>query len=69
MDYPVENWADWAQNEGISYAQFREMNPWIRNIKLPNKSKKAYTVRIPVKKDLYRSTQTKQIYNRNWIIK
>lgn len=69
VDYPVENWADWAQNEGISYAQLREMNPWIRNIKLPNKSKKAYTVRIPVKKDLYRSTQTKQIYNRNWIIK
>lgn len=68
VDYPVDNWVDWAKKEGISYAQLREMNPWIRSVKLPNKSRKTYTVRVPVKKDLYRSTQTQQIYNKNWIL-
>lgn len=67
VDYPVDSWVEWANNEGISYAQLREMNPWIRSVKLPNKSGKTYVVRVPEKKDLYRSSQTKQIYNKNWI--
>ena len=69
VDYPVDSWVDWAKDKGISYAQLREMNPWIRSTKLPNKTRKTYIIRIPLKSELYRSTQTKQIYNRNWILK
>lgn len=66
---PVDNWVDWAKKQGISYAQLREMNPWIRDTTLPNKTGKTYLVRIPDQKDLYRSSRTLKIYNKNWIQK
>ena len=55
VDYPVEDWTVWAKERGISYAQLREENPWIRAKKLTNKNGKTYTVRVPVKESLYRS--------------
>lgn len=36
----VENWADWGSRYGVTYAQLRELNPWIRRITLTNKSGK-----------------------------
>ncbi len=65
---PVENWATWAASHGISYMQLREFNPWIRAKSLPNKTGKSYTVKIPEKKDLYRSTANKKTYNKKWVI-
>lgn len=67
VDYPVDNWAVWAKNEGITYADLREFNPWIRNIKLPNRTRKTYYVRIPDKSDIFRSNQSLKTYNKNWI--
>lgn len=74
VDYTVErvssavpSWAEWAESKGITYAQLREMNPWIRSRDLTNKNKKTYNVKIPNKKHLFRSTQPHKIYNRNWI--
>ncbi len=69
VDAPVADWVAWAKQQGITYAQLREANPWIRSTSLPNKSGKEYRVRIPLKKDLYRSTQTRQISNKHWIVK
>lgn len=63
---PVESWPDWAAAQGISYAQLREANQWIRDKSLPNKSGKTYTVRIPTKESLYRSKADKTIYNPKW---
>ncbi len=67
VNTPIESWADWADEHGISYQQLREANQWIRNKSLPNKTGKTYTVRIPVKESLYRSTADKTIYNPKWI--
>ena len=64
---PVESWPQWAADHGISYAQLREENPWIRAKKLTNKAAKTYKVRVPKKDSLKRSTQHRKIYNRNWI--
>ena len=35
---PVDDWATWAKQQGISYQQLREDNPWIRARKLTNKT-------------------------------
>ena len=35
---PVDDWAIWAKKYGITYAQLREENPWIRAKKLTNKA-------------------------------
>lgn len=64
---PVADWAQWAVNHGITYAQLREENAWIRSKSLTNKSGKKYTVRVPTKKSLTRSTQEKHTFNKNWI--
>lgn len=65
---PVADWAKWAKEHGISYAQLREENPWIRAKKLTNKEGKTYKVRVPSKNSLSRSKQAKQVYNKNWIV-
>lgn len=64
---PVESWPQWAVDHGITFAQLREENPWIRDKKLTNKTGKTYTVRIPTPESLKRSTQKHKVYNKNWV--
>lgn len=68
INKPISDWPTWAKEHGITYMQLREFNPWIRAKELPNKTGKTYTIKIPVKNELYRSTQTKECYNPNWVI-
>ncbi len=64
---PVEDWATWAQQHGISYAQLKEENPWIRARSLTNKAGKTYQVKVPKKEASYRSNQAKTVYNKAWV--
>ena len=64
----VASWVDWAKSQGITYAQLREANPWIRASKLTNASGKTYTVRVPKQSDLYRSQRTFTVYNKDWVV-
>ena len=63
----VADWADWARQHGVSYAQLREANPWIRASKLTNPGRKTYRVRVPVADDLYRSRRQTAAYNPEWV--
>lgn len=64
----VASWVDWAKSKGITYAQLREANPWIRSTKLTNAGGKTYKVRIPKSSELYRSKRTFTAYNKDWVI-
>lgn len=64
---PVDDWATWAKQYGISYRDLREENPWIRAPKLTNKAGKTYKVRVPLKESLSRSTAQRSVYNKKWI--
>ena len=64
----VASWIDWAKGKGITYAQLREANPWIRSTKLTNTSGKTYKVRVPKQSELYRSKRTYTVYNKEWVI-
>ena len=68
VNTPVDNWTTWAKEHGITYAQLRDANPWIRSNKLPNASGKYYEVRVPKRNSLYRSTAGNKVYNNNWVI-
>lgn len=59
---PISDWPAWAKEHGITYAQLREENPWIRAKALTNKSNKTYKVRVPKKGALIRDNQTKTVY-------
>lgn len=65
---PVENWVNWAKGRGLTYAQLREANPWIRSTKLPNASGKVYMVKVPKQDSLYRSRAGNKVYNKNWVV-
>lgn len=64
---PVADWPSWAKKRGITYAQLREENPWIRSKSLTNKTGKTYKVRVPKKESLSRSKQEQKVYNQNWV--
>jgi len=58
----------WAKSHGLTYAQLRDANPWIRNSKLSNASGKVYKVKVPKNESLYRSKTKKTVYNKNWVV-
>lgn len=64
---PVDDWAQWAVNNGTNYRQLREDNPWIRARKLTNKAGKTYTVKVAKPASISRSKQQKTVFNENWI--
>ncbi len=45
---PVNDFADFAIENGINYKLLKDFNPWLRDDKLTNSAKKKYTVRIPI---------------------
>ncbi|MDE7407025.1 MAG: lytic transglycosylase domain-containing protein [Muribaculaceae bacterium] len=64
---PVSDWPTWAKEHGITYAQLREVNPWIRAKTLTNKTGKSYQVLVPKKNSWYRSKQKLKTYNPAWV--
>ena len=69
VDGAVPNWSEWAKKKGISYAQLRDMNPWIRSQALTNKAKRIYKVKVPIIDDLYRSKHKIKVFNPKWVRK
>lgn len=65
---PVANWVTWAKDKGLTYAQLREANPWIRATKLTNAGGKTYKVRVPKQSELYRSKRTFTAYSKDWVV-
>ena len=48
----IDDLAQFAKEQGITYAQLKEFNSWLRDRKLPNKTGKEYKLLIPHKEDL-----------------
>lgn len=64
----VASWISWAKQQGITYAQLREANPWIRSSKLTNASGKTYKVRVPISTEIYRSKRKNTTYSKSWVV-
>lgn len=47
VDYQIDDLADFAHDNGISYRELKIFNPWMRTNRLPNKSRKLYHIKIP----------------------
>lgn len=47
IDTTITNLAQFAKSQGINYKILKIHNPWLRDKKLENKSKKIYTLEIP----------------------
>ena len=62
----VGNWTNWALQYGISYAQLKEFNLWLRDRKLTNSNKKEYVIKVPDKNDLNFNSAKIKIHNPIW---
>ncbi len=49
VDYEIPNLVNFAKKYNITYKELKLVNPWLRETKLNNKSKKQYLIKIPTK--------------------
>lgn len=47
VDYQIDDLAEFAHENGITYRMLKVYNPWMRTGKLPNRSRKLYHIKIP----------------------
>jgi hypothetical protein len=48
VDSTITDLANFAKTQGINYKLLKIHNPWLRDKSLENKSKKNYTIEIPL---------------------
>lgn len=64
----IPSLASFAKENGITYAQLKDFNSWLRDAKLTNKSGKNYTFLIPTRESLYYKKGEKiKIHDERWI--
>lgn len=63
----VADWASWAKTKGITYAQLKYFNPWLRGRSLKNPKGTLYTIKLPVLEDLYYDPKKIHIHYTGWI--
>jgi len=63
----VPDWTVWAAQQGITYSQLKDFNPWLRDRKLTNASGKEYLVQLPDKDDFKFNPAKIKIYNPAWV--
>lgn len=64
----IDSLSDYAQKQGITYAQLRDANPWLREPSLKNKSGKAYVLQIPTQKGMNYDPSKTIAYQKAWVI-
>ena len=50
VDTAISNITNFAKRYGLTYKEFKIHNPWLRENKLNNKSRKLYEIKIPIQK-------------------
>lgn len=65
----IGSWSDIAKKHGLTYIQLREANPWIRSSKMPNNSRKSYTVIIPDIEGLNYNPKKTKPHNPAWVLR
>ena len=64
---PILDLIQYARKKGISYAQLRDANPWIRESKLNNKTHRTYIIKIPTYQSMLYDVHQKKVHDENWV--
>lgn len=64
----ISSLAAFAQSKGITYAQLKDANPWLRDTSLMNKSGRTYVLKIPTHKGMHYDPKKTVPYYKNWVI-
>ena len=65
VDTSINNLVDFAIQQGTTYKQLKNFNPWLRSDKLTNKTGKTYIILIPNEKQLLYEWQIRNINPNN----
>lgn len=57
-----------AQEHGVTYADLKRFNPWLRDRKLQTGGR-TFTLKIPKATDLYYTSPNAYVHNPNWVVK
>lgn len=68
VNAPIDNLSDYAKQQGITYAQLRDANPWLRDTSLKNRTGKTYVLHIPTQEGMHYDPKKTVAYNENWVI-
>ena len=58
----------WAKEKGINYSLLRQLNPWIRENTLQNKTQRTYKILVPTKEGMYYDPKQIVPYDKNWVV-
>lgn len=65
----IPSLVDFAKQNGITYAQLKDFNSWLRSTKLTVRAGKSYTINIPTAESLYYMKGEKvKVHNPNWVV-
>lgn len=64
----ISNLAQYAKDKGITYAQLKDANPWLRDTSLMNKSGRTYVLKIPTQEGMHYNPKKTMPHHKNWVI-
>ena len=64
----IDTLASFAREQGITFAQLKDANPWLRQHHLQNKSGRTYVLRIPTQAGMNYDPKQIKPHNKNWVI-
>ena len=67
VERDIPDLARFAKEQGITYADLKRFNPWLRDRKLVTGGKR-YTLRIPLKEEMYYKTPNTKVHNPAWVV-
>ncbi len=68
VNTPIDSLSNFAQKQGITYAQLRDFNPWLRDTSLLNKARKTYVFQIPTQEGMNYDPNKTVAFNKRWVI-
>ena len=64
----IDDLTAFAKQHGITIAQLKEENPWLREYTMNNKSARTYHIRIPDVGALHYDPNKIKVHNTNWVV-
>ncbi|WP_300814642.1 transglycosylase SLT domain-containing protein [uncultured Bacteroides sp.] len=64
----IDTLAVFARQQGITYAQLKDANPWLRDRSLANKSRRTYVLKIPTQAGMNYDPKQTVPHNSNWVV-
>ena len=67
MTTGIDDLARWAKSQGTTYALLNNLNPWLRQDFLQNRSRRTYVLKVPLPEGLTHHPKKVVPHHKNWV--